>query len=245
MFLFKKIVAPFFFPLSLSIELLLLGLLLLWGTNKQKPGKILVTLGTGLLVLLSYHPVPDTLLQPLEGKYPPLTDIETLPAPPKTIKWIVVLDGDKDESLPRVFEGVRLYKHISGAKLLMSGGSIFGREPGATASARLALILGVKPQDLVLESESRDTEEEARLIQNIVGKEKFILVTSASHMVRSMLLFQKVGLEPIAAPAGYLIKNRADYTPGSFFPSAKCVRVAETAVYEYLGLIWSWFNGLL
>jgi hypothetical protein len=38
MFLFKKIVAPFFFPLSLCLEILLFGLFLLWFTSREKFG---------------------------------------------------------------------------------------------------------------------------------------------------------------------------------------------------------------
>ena len=204
-----------------------------------------MTLGTGFLILLSYPPVPGALLRPLQEKYPPLHKLNTMPAIPKSIKWIVVLDGDTELSLPRVIEGVHIYRQVANAKLLMSGGSVFGAEPGAMASARVALNMGVDPKDLVLESESRDTEEEVRQIKDIVGQDKFILVTSASHMPRSMFLFQKAGLDPIPAPAGLLLPSQSQYSPRDFFPSAECVRAAEIAVYEYLGLIWSWGKGIL
>lgn len=69
MFLLKKIVAPLFFPVSLCLELLLLGLFLLWFTRKQKTGKIIVSIGVILLGTLSYGAVSDILLQPLEYKY--------------------------------------------------------------------------------------------------------------------------------------------------------------------------------
>ena len=47
MFLFKKIVAPFFFPLSICLEILFLGLFLLWFTRRQKTGKIIVSTVSG------------------------------------------------------------------------------------------------------------------------------------------------------------------------------------------------------
>ncbi len=46
MFLFKKLLAPFFFPLPLCLAFLGLGLMLLWFTRRQRAGRTLVTLGT-------------------------------------------------------------------------------------------------------------------------------------------------------------------------------------------------------
>ena len=60
--------------------------------------------------------------------------------------------------------------------------------------AEAAAALGVDPKDLVLETESRDTEEEASLIQKMVKKDAFILVTSAAHMPRSMTHFRSLAL---------------------------------------------------
>ena len=56
--------------------------------------------------------------------------------------------------------------------------------------SRIALIMGVNPPDIILESTSRDTEEQARLIKPMVGREKFFLVTSASHLPRAMAMFR-------------------------------------------------------
>jgi len=245
MFLFKKTLAPIFFPLSLCLGFLLLGLFLLWATRSQLAGKIFVTLGTGLLVLLSYPPLPNLLLRPLESKYPPFDEFNGMSAKGTDIRWIVVLDGDEGAFLSRVVEGVRLYRQIPRAKLLMSGGTVFGFEAGAVGSARVAKIMGVKPEDLVIEAESRDTEEQARQIGNLLGEETFILVTSASHMPRAVALFQKVGLDPIPAPTGHLVKARVSFSPGSFFPDSRNLLVAETAIYEYLGLTWAWLRGVI
>ncbi|MDT5158330.1 MAG: hypothetical protein QOH51_2687, partial [Acidobacteriota bacterium] len=54
MFLFKKIVAPFLMPVPFCVALLLIGLLLLWFTRRQRAGKLFVTAGTLLLTLLGY-----------------------------------------------------------------------------------------------------------------------------------------------------------------------------------------------
>jgi uncharacterized SAM-binding protein YcdF (DUF218 family) len=66
MFLFKKIVPQFLFPVPLVLELLLLGLALLWFTRRQRAGRVLVSAGTGLLLIFSNAFVSHLLLRPLE-----------------------------------------------------------------------------------------------------------------------------------------------------------------------------------
>jgi uncharacterized SAM-binding protein YcdF (DUF218 family) len=128
MFLLKKTLESLFSPLSICLVFLLLGIFLLWGTKSQRAGRIFVTLGTGFLVLLSYPPVPNLLLGPLEHKYPPLGKSNSISVNRTEIRWIVVLDGDEGADLDRVVEGVRLYRQIPGARLLFSGGPVFGSE---------------------------------------------------------------------------------------------------------------------
>jgi len=92
---------------------------------------------------------------------------------------------------------------------------------------------------LILEEISKDTEEEAGLIQRIVGRERFILITSASHILRSMALFERLDLNPIPAPTDHLVKEYQEIASGDFFPSAGGLRKAERAFDEYLGLAWA------
>lgn len=261
MFIFKKIVAPFFFPLPLCLALLLVGLALLWFSRRQRAGKILVSAGTGLLLLFSYSPIPNLALRNLEGSYPPLlvgAGSQADSREHQAVKWIVVLGGGHtsdptlpvtsqigDESLCRVVEGVRLYKAGLGRKLIFSGGAVFDPVPESQVMARVALILGVNPQDIVQESTSRDTEEEARLLKPMVGPEPFILVTSASHLPRAMAMFRKLGLAPVAAPAGNIIRQAHQLHIGAFFPGSEALRRAEIALHEYLGLAWARLRGVI
>ena len=69
MFLFKKIVGPLLLPVSVGLEVMLLGLFFLWFTQRQRTGKMLVTIGAGLFGLLSYSVFPNMLLRPLEYRY--------------------------------------------------------------------------------------------------------------------------------------------------------------------------------
>jgi uncharacterized SAM-binding protein YcdF (DUF218 family) len=250
MFLFKKILGPFFLPLSLCLEILIIGLILLWFTKKKKAGKIFVSVGVALLILFSYGPLPDLLLRPLEYTYPPLLRVKDLPE----IRWIVVLGGGhtSDPQMPansqlwgpslcRLVEGIRLHNLLPGSKLMLSGGVLYDPVPEARVLADVALALGVDGRNLVLESVSKDTEEEAVLIQKRVGKDPFLLVTSASHMPRSMALFRKLGMQPIAAPTDYGVRERQgeEMSPSIFFPGIGELKKTEAAIYEYLGLAWA------
>ena len=249
MFHFKKIIAPFLFPVPLCIEILLVGLALLWFTRRQRLGKILVTLAFVLLTALSYDFFSGYLLTSLEYKYHPLVH------PPAKVKWVVVLGSSAycDVELPignrineaglfRLIEAVRLYREIPGCKLLLSGGGT-GRASSADNMAEIALMLGLPNEDLVVESDSVDTETEARIIRPIVQDEQFVLVTSASHMERSMALFKKEGMHPVPAPAEYLVQKDKCNSPYPEMPSIEGLKKATTAFYEYLGLTWLKIRG--
>jgi uncharacterized SAM-binding protein YcdF (DUF218 family) len=261
MFVMKKIVSLFFYPVGLCLTILILGLFCLWATRRQSLGKVLATLGTVLLFLCSTSLISSWLVVPLEGRYPALLHPETISwghQSSTSAKWIVVLGGGhvSDPRLPansqihaaalgRLVEGVRLHKVIPGSKLLLSGGAVFDPVPEAEVMARVAEDLGVKPQDIRLESDSWDTAEEAEIIATMIGREKFILVTSAAHMPRTMALFKKRGLEPIPAPADFLAPHVQSSGPGRFFPGGGSLGRTQAAVHEYLGLAWAWLRGAI
>ena len=55
----------------------------------------------------------------------------------------------------------------------------------------------------------------------MIGREKFILVTSAAHMPRSMALFRKRGLQPIPAPADFQVREAQGLTLAGFSPGPR------------------------
>lgn len=252
MFLFKKIVAPLLFPLSIILEILIVGIFLLWFTRRQKTGKMVVFAGVLLLALFSYGSISDICLKTLEDKHTPLIEPQTF----SDVKWVVVLGGGHnsdpkipvtgqigDSSLSRLLEGIRIHKKLPASKLILSGSGVYDPVSNAVVMAGVAEVMGIVDNKLVLEELSRDTKDQARLIHEIVGDERFILVTSASHMLRSMALFQKSGMKPIPAPADYLVKESQGISPHIFFPNAGSLLKMERVFYEYLGLGWAWLRG--
>ena len=225
---------------------------LLWFSRRQRLGKIIVSLGILIILPLSFNPVSNELLRPLEYQYLPLRLDSADRQNEAVIKWIVVLGGGhvSDPNIPltsqvstaslvRITEGVHLYRKLPGSKIVLMGGAVFDTVPEVEIAAKIAEIMNVNRNDLILEKMSKDTEEQAKFIKNIVGNDQFILVTSASHMPRSFALFKKVGLKPIPAPTNYKVMTGKRMNPGDLFPSTGGLGKAENAIYEYLCMAWS------
>ena len=252
-FLVKKILGPMLYPVPLVLAILLLGLLLLWVRRGSRGGRFLVTVGTGLLIAFSWGPVPDRITRSLEDQYPPLRTVQDLPGGEMgggpggghvSDSRMPVTSQIDDSALVRLVEGIRIHRMLPGSKLLLSGGGGFDPVPNARVMADVAQALGVDQKDMVLETVSRDTEDEAVEILKIIGRERFVMVTSAIHMPRSMILFEAKGMRPVPAPAGHLAKERRSHGPGDYFPSAEGLRRVQRASHEYIGMIWARLRGV-
>jgi len=212
------------------------------------------------LALLSYKPISDALLAPLEHQFKPYktesSATNLLPNKGDSIKYVVVLGGGhsddpevpvtsrlSDPTLKRLLEGIRIFRENPDSKLILSGRGAFSRLPEATVMAEVAAFIGVDPDHVILEPESDDTKDQARLIGSIVGKDRFVLVTSAFHLPRAMALFRKMGMDPIPGPAEIPSRKKKGLTPGSFFPQPGRLSRSSHAIHEYLGLIWARLRG--
>ena len=260
MFLLKKIIGSLFLPLPISSLLLIIGLFFLWRTSRQRLGRTLVTIATLILICFSNLVVSNLLLRPLERPYAPaLNSAEQIAALTQpSLKWIVVLGaGDaytpslpstsqlREASLSRVIEALRLHKLLPDAKIILSEGTTFDNVPAAEVMSKAMQSLGVDEKNIVLEDQSRDTEESARFVRSIVGKDPFLLVTSASHLRRSEALFRKLDMEPIPAPTDYESLGSLRPGPTDLSPNSIALRRADLAVHEYLGLLWAKLRGKL
>ncbi len=258
MFLLRKFIVVLLFPASICAGLLISGLALVLFTRRQKLGKVLLSAGVLLFALATQGAVGDALLGPLESQYPVLHDPlggaggEARMRP----KWIVALGGGyiSDPGLPvtsrhsgaslyRLIEAIRLQRMVPGAKLIMSGGKPYGGTAEGRGMEVLALALGVDPSALLAEERSLNTHDQAVFIGRIVGKDSFILVTSASHMPRAMGMFRKEGMNPIPAPTDHRVAESNSPWIFRYVPSAGALKNTRRAVYEFLGLAWARMRG--
>lgn len=113
---------------------------------------------------------------------------------------IIVLAGERGE---RVKFGVSLYQQGYAGKVLFSGGPIAAFPGGqkitwADMMKNYAMTLGVPEKDIILQNESRSTQEDAtftyRLLQDPL-RSSAILVTSPYHSKRALKIFKPVFID--------------------------------------------------
>ena len=103
---------------------------------------------------------------------------------------------------------------------------------------RFLVDLGVPSEEIIIEDKSRDTFENAKFTQEIcvrLGFKNSILVTSAYHLKRAIMTFEKVGLEVLPFPAGFKSWQGKNYRWKSYLPGD--FSTASIATKEYLGLV--------
>jgi uncharacterized SAM-binding protein YcdF (DUF218 family) len=110
--------------------------------------------------------------------------------------------------------------------------------------------LDVAPEDIVIERESWDTADQARILWDMLGDEPFLIVASASHMPRTMALLEAQGLNAIPAPTDYATDPSTSLSWDApriyrLYPEARSLWRSERAVYGYLGLLWAQVTGRL
>jgi len=227
--------------------LLLLAVLIFW--QRRWARKLLwVT----LLLILGLHcgPANYLLRYQLESRYPPLLD----PRKAGPYDAIVVLTSGSipatglipfpsiDQAMfRRLDEAWRLYR-IQPKPIIITGGHVNPFTPARDENkiARDFLLKwGVPKQDVIGEEKSRDTFENALETQKVLKKhgwKRYLLVTSAMHMPRSMLVFGAQVGEPIAAP-GDFTAGKFEPSPFDFFPSGHVAPKITAAIHEYAGWV--------
>ena len=103
-----------------------------------------------------------------------------------------------------------LYRAGRVRRIIISGRSGAVLRKAHTEAEDLATLLrlaGVPNSAIVLENQSRNTRENAlftkRLLAGYPEIDTIVLVTSAFHQRRALGCFHKVGLQPLAFPAGF------------------------------------------
>jgi len=247
-----KFLLPLASPLGVALCLLTAASALLFFAEGRllRLGKILVPASLAVLLLSSLPTFSVPAIRTLEYQHPSIeadtlrqADVDTvvvLGAGVLPCKGRPITSNLSRPSVLRLVEGIRLYQQLARERpttLILSGRGEYETE--ASQMALLATQLGVPSRDIELEEQSMDTADQARLLESRLGSRPFALVTSASHMPRSMRTFQALGLNPIAAPTAHLS------TPprGSrmqlllSLPHCQNIRLLERVLYEHLGSV--------
>ena len=241
LFIVKKIIAMLLMPLSVGLVLILIAIYFLYKKN-LKMSRIFMISSLLWIAVMSYTPFSDLLLSPLESHYPALQEF------PKNIGYVMVLGAGHttNDKLPmtsqlgrsamfRLTEGIRILRQLDDAKLIVSGYSGTDQTPHALMLKKMAVLLGVREQQIIARYAPKDTREEAIDARSILNNRDFILVTSASHMPRAMAIFNEEGLYPYPAPTYHLAKHASD---DFSIPGAWGLMNSEYALHEYVGMLW-------
>jgi uncharacterized SAM-binding protein YcdF (DUF218 family) len=247
-FFLVKLVSLVLLPSALLVECATLGLLL----RRRWFGRTLLVLGVFGLFACLVLPVDSWAIRPLEDRFPPVIN------PPARLDGIIVLGGSIDDltsldrgtpiiaaAANRLTTFLILARRYPAAKLVFTGGS--GSIEQVTNEAHFArqlfADLGLAPERVVYEDKSRTTAENATASRDLVHPapgELWALVTSASHMPRSVAVFRQAGWPVLPWPAGYISRDtvqRLDATLGSKLATL------DIAAHEWEGLLFYWLTG--
>ncbi len=142
----------------------------------------------------------------------------------------------------RLWQTVSLYKQGKIRKILISGGSSFNRnKPEGDAVRDVLLAMGVPGEDILAESDSWNTRENAvntvKLIGEVQPGATCILITSALHMKRSLGCFRKAGLNPDAFPAEHIARYDKVYWLEWLRPEPAALGNWDRIINEWVGII--------
>ena len=234
-------------PLSLIMLCLLLAFLLSFRAKRGWSRTFLV-LGGLMLFATTFTTLGYVLITPLENRF-------VRPAEPAQIDGIVVLGGAMDgevnsvrggfelnRSGDRYVETVRLALAHPEAKVLVAAGPAalaLEQEREALAAQRMLISFGVASERIILDENSRNTEENAQFARALAGVtegQTWLLVTSAFHMPRSVGLFRMADFPVVPWPADYLASGAEGWRVKPDQPPEN-VAVASMALREWTGLV--------
>lgn len=119
-------------------------------------------------------------------------------------------DLELNEAADRLNEALRLYRKGKVDKIMVLSGAapkLFPDKKEGELTERYLMDLGIPQDDLIVETESKNTHENAvmakELIQTKGLKGPFLLVTSAFHMRRAQACFDAKGILSIPFPTDY------------------------------------------
>jgi uncharacterized SAM-binding protein YcdF (DUF218 family) len=254
-FFLSKTLGVLLLPSNLLMGLGLAGLILLL-TRFASLGRKLVAASVLSLAICGYSPLGNLLLYPLESRFPPWDDTGGAP------DGIVVLGGAIEPdlsaahgiavfgtSVDRIIAAAGLAHRYPNARVIFSGGNanLVSSDAAKEADFTAAVFesLGFSKDRLILERRSRNTQENAEFSKELAAPkrgERWLLVTSAFHMPRSVGIFRKAGFEVEPYPADWRMGGRDDLLKFSELFIRGLERV-DTASREWIGLLAYWITG--
>lgn len=253
-FVASKVVFFCIQPSSLAFLALVFAVLL--GYRHPRTGRLFLLIGFGIILFFGFLPGGNVLVLPLEQRFA----ARVPPVPQEKISGIILLGGFEDgsitesrgglalnESAERLTETLLLARALPEAKVVFTGGSgsLFGGEGMGSDIRKFFIDAGISSDRIVIENNARNTYENATLTKAIVKptpQDRWLLVTSAYHMPRSIGVFRNVGFDVIPYPVDFRTRGRRDaFRP--FDSIASGLERTDIAAKEWIGLVVYWLSG--
>ncbi len=253
-FVLSKVVGFFAAASNVVLTLGLIGILLTL-TRFARAGRRIAMASLVLIGIMGLSPLGNALILGLEERFPAWYETRGAPA------GVIVLGGSFDtvvsltrneiglnEAGERLMAGVVLARKYPDARIVFSGGSgrlVYEEMLESELAARFFESFGIPRERLLLEDKSRNTVENARFTRDLAQAkpgERWLLVTSAYHMPRSVGVFRAVGFEVEAYPVDFRTRGSADLWR-AFYTVGDGLRRTDTAAREWTGLVMYWAVG--
>ena len=247
-FVLSKTLGALLLPTNFLIGVGFVGAILMF-TRFASLGRKLVIAAVLLLVICGLSPLGNLLLYPLEQRFPPWDASRGAP------DGIIVLGASIEADLStahgtpvvrsspdRLIAAAALAHRYPKARVVFSGGSanlISNDAREADFAGAIFESLGIDKSRLTMERASRNTQENAEFSKALVAPkegERWLLVTSAFHMPRSVGLFRKAGFAVEPHPVDWRVGGHSDLFNFTNIAIDGLGRT-DLAIREWMGLI--------
>jgi uncharacterized SAM-binding protein YcdF (DUF218 family) len=254
-FFLSKTLGIMLLPANFLIGTGVLGVILL-ALRSAVLGRRLLVASIVLLAICGFSPLGNWLLYPLEHRFPAWDAARGAP------DGIVILGGSIDPELSaahgaavfthsadRIIAAAALARQYPNARVVFSGGSanLIADDTAKEADYAASVLegLGIARERLTTERRSRNTHENAEFSKAVAKPkdgERWVLVTSAFHMPRSVGLFRKAGFAVEPYPVDWRVGDAANLLKFSAF-AVEGLERTDIAVREWIGLVAYWLTG--
>ena len=240
-------------PTNFLIGIGLTGVVLL-ATRFASLGRKLAIAAIVLLAISGFSPLGNWVLYPLESRFPPWDPARGAP------EGIVVLGGSIDPDLSiahgtpvirgaadRVVAAAALARQYPNARIIFTGGTsnlISNDAREADYAIEIFESLGIPGQRVAVDRRARNTQENAEFSKAIAAPkngERWLLVTSAYHMPRSVGIFRKAGFAVEPYPVDWRTSGHLDLSDFHNLAGDGLGNV-DPAIREWIGLIAYWIT---
>lgn len=244
-FIASKLFVIFIYPFTWVLAVLIYATFTKSSKRKQR------ALATGLFMLYLFGSILPVKL------FARMWDIDTYPPASAMYSAEILLGGFASEGedgkglfnehADRYIKATNLLTNHKAAHLLFTGGNA-DLKPGAFREGDFVKTelnkMHFPDSTILVDNQARNTIENAlnskKLLAKAGYKPPYLLVTSAFHMRRSLLIFKKAGVEVIPYPSDFIIHGKLAF--GDLLPNADAFSLWSKYIKELVGYVAAYFK---